>query len=111
MHGEVLPEGDAHLVVRDSILDEVPDVRVLPRGLLLPLCDKLGMQRLISFVLFELYRDPGASLVDPVHHVVGECEVRAERLELELVKALLLVVVTLHDVALEVLPEDGLHGE
>ena len=39
---EVFPEGDAHLVVRDPIFNQVPNVRILPRTFFLPSGDELG---------------------------------------------------------------------
>jgi hypothetical protein len=63
------------------------------------------MHRLINLLFFYLYIYARASLVYPIHDFIGQCELRADGFELNLVQCLLLVVTAEHHLPLELLPK------
>jgi hypothetical protein len=63
------------------------------------------VHRLINLLFLYLYIYARASLVYPIHDFIGQCELRADGFELNLVQCLLLVVTAEHHLPLELLPK------
>jgi hypothetical protein len=63
------------------------------------------VHRLIDLLFLYLYIYARASLVDPIHDFIGQCELRADGSKLNLVQCLLLVVTAEHHLPLELLPK------